>query len=167
MSKSQLGYNDAATALRDGKIDAFCITGDYPSPAVIETFASLPNDAMILPFSDEMAKKISNEYPPLSPAVIPAKVYQGQTQPIHVLGYRSFLLARPEVPDWVPYEILSIILKPEAKDKLIQMAVKWEGLKDKDEAHMGDMARIGLQIHPGAIKFWKERGYKIPTVKAP
>jgi TRAP transporter TAXI family solute receptor len=167
VSKSQLGYNDAGAALRDGKIDAYCVTGDYPGPVIIETFASMPNDAMILPFSDEMAKKISGEYPPLTPTEIPAKVYQGQTQPIPVLGYRSFLMAHPQVPDWVPYEILSIMLKPAAKDKLIQMAVKWEGLKDKDEAHLGDMAAIGLQIHPGAIKFWKERGYKIPTVKSP
>ncbi len=167
VSKTQLSFNEAGAALRDGKIDAYVLTGDYPAPAIIETFASLPNDALILPWSDEMRNKVSSEYPPLTPTEIPAKVYQGQTQPVPTLGYRSFLMARPDVPDWVPYEILSIMLKPEAKEKLIQMAVKWEGLKEKDEAKLDNMAAIGLQIHPGAIKFWKERGYKIPTVKSP
>jgi TRAP transporter TAXI family solute receptor len=167
VSKTQLGFNDAGTALRDGKIDAYCVTGDYPVPVIIETFASLPKDAMILSWSDEMRNKVSSEYPPLTPTEIPGKVYQGQTKPIPTLGYRSFLMARPDVPDWVPYEILSIILKPESKTKLIQMSHKWEGLKDKDEARLDNMAAIGLQIHPGAIKFWKKRGYKIPTVKSP
>jgi TRAP transporter TAXI family solute receptor len=165
VNKSQLGYRDGASALRDGKIDAYFVTGDHPTPVIIETFASMPNDAKILSLEDAMRNKISNEYPPLGPVEIDANIYQNQKKPVPVLGYRSYLLAHKTLPDWVPQEMLSIMLKPEVKDKLIQMAHKWVGLKDKDEAHLSDMVKIGLKIHPGAVKFWKARGYKIPAMK--
>ncbi|MBE0556880.1 MAG: TAXI family TRAP transporter solute-binding subunit [Proteobacteria bacterium] len=159
--KSSLGFADAAGALRDGKIDAYSVAGDPPIPAVIETFAL--GDGMILPLDDAIAKKIMSSYPMLSPVSIAAGDYQGLKAPIPVLGYRVYMIINQKVPDWVPYELLSVMMKPDNLDKLIAISHKWSTLKDKNAPELDGMANIGLKLHPGAEKFWKERGVKIPA----
>jgi len=159
--KSSLGFSDSAAALRDGKIDAYSVAGDPPIPAVIETFAL--GDGMILPLDDAMAKKIVSGYPMLSQVSIAASDYQGLKAPVPVLGYKVYLIINQKVADWVPYEMLSVMMNPDNLTKLIAISHKWAALKEKDTPELEGMEKIGLKLHPGAEKFWKERGVKIPA----
>lgn len=159
--KSSLGFAESAGALRDGKIDAYSISGDPPIPAVIETFAL--GDGVILPLDDEMAKKIVSAHPMLSPDTITPSDYAGLKAPVPVLGYSSYVIVNQKVPDWVTYEILAVMTKPDLLEKIIAISHKWAVLKQKDAPELEGMEKIGLRLHPGAEKFWKEKGLKIPA----
>lgn len=159
--KSSLGFAESASALRDGKIDAYSIAGDPPIPAVIETFAL--GDGVILPLDAEMAKKILSGYPMLSSTTITSSDYSALKAPVPVLGYSSYVIINQKVADWVPYEILGLMMKPDLTEKLIAVSHKWAVLKNKDAPELEGMEKIGLKLHPGAEKFWKEKGLKIPA----
>lgn len=160
--KSSLNFSGSAQALLDGKIDAWCAAGAPPAAAIIEVFSS-KKGAMCLGVDDYIFDKILKEYPPLGRSKLPANTYDDQPKDIPVLGYQAYLLAHKDVPDWVPYHILKIITTPQAEKRLISVSVKWKALKATDMPKMQGMSQIGLKLHPGAEKFWREKGLKIPA----
>jgi TRAP transporter TAXI family solute receptor len=160
VNKTQLGFNDAAAALRDGKIDCYNIAGDPPAPAVIETFSAGP--AMIIPLEENMRLKIAKEHPVLAPTPVEPNTYQGQKEAIPVMGYQCYLLANSKVPDWIVNELLSVMMRPDVMDKIILASHKWGELKEKDIPKVESMVKIGLKFHPAAEKYWKEKGVVIP-----
>jgi TRAP transporter TAXI family solute receptor len=160
VNKTQLGFNDAAAALRDGKIDCYNLAGDPPAPAVIETFSAGPG--MIIPLEENMRLKIAKEHPVLAPTPVEPNTYQGQKEAIPVMGYQCYLLVNSKVPDWIVNELLSVMMRPDVMDKIILASHKWGELKEKDIPKVESMVKIGLKFHPAAEKYWKEKGVVIP-----
>ena len=48
-------------------------------------------------------------------------------------------------------------------DDLEQGNGRYDRLDDDDVPKLGGMSQIGLKLHPGAEKFWKEKGLAIPA----
>lgn len=159
---SSLGFGGSASALRDGKIDAWAAASAPPVPAIIEIFAS-KDDACIVPVDDAMIAKIMAKYPPFINSDVPANTYKGQTKTVNCLGYPAYLLVNKNVPADVVYEVVSLMYSPEGIKRLITISKKWKSLKDKNVPKIQGMANIGLKFHPGAEKFWKEKGIKVPA----
>lgn len=162
VSKSSLNAPGSAQALLDGKIDAWCIAGAPPAPPVIEVF-SAKKGAMCLGVDDYIFDKILKQYKPLGRSKLPANTYGGQPKDVPVLGYQAYLLAHKDLPDWAVYQVLKMITRPEATKRLMTVSVKWKALKAPDMPKLEGMSQIGLKLHPGAEKFWKEKGLKIPA----
>lgn len=158
---SSLGFGGSASALRDGKIDAWAAASAPPVPAIIEVFSS-KDDARIVPVDDAMIEQIMSKYPPFVKSEIPANTYKGQTESVNCLGYPAYLLVNKDVPEDVVYEVVRLMYSPEGIKRLINVSKKWKTLEDKDVPKLKGMQNIGLKMHPGAEKFWKEQGVNIP-----
>lgn len=158
---SSLNFGGSAAAMKDGKIDAAAFASAPPVPAIMDLFST--KKAMILAVDDDMIAKIMKEYPAFVKSSIPPNTYAGQTENANCLGYPAYLLAHKDVPDWAVYDAIKLMTSTEGKAALINVSKKWKTLHDNDVPKLGGMSQIGLKLHPGAEKFWKEKGLQIPA----
>jgi len=85
-------------------------------------------------------------------SVIPAGSYEGQGDPVKTVGCPSIIIARSDAPDDAIYLLTKAIA--EMKDELVLANASFE----KWEPEMMPIG-LGIEIHPGALKYYKERGW--------
>ena len=86
---------------------------------------------------------------------IPAKAYPGQDQPNQVATVQNLIIARADMSDQVAYNIVKTIF--EKRDELI--LVHKEAASFDFKLQTNDASPI--PFHPGAIKYFNEKGIKI------
>ncbi len=147
-----MGYNDAAQAFGNKQLDAFWLFTAFPSGAVI--MAAQTNDIELVNLgADAEASGFFKDYPYFSKLVIPAGTYKGVDYASPSFQDSALWVANADVSADVVYEMLSIIYTDEGLKHMVgqkktfkEMAVK-VGIKG-----------IVTPLHPGAEKFWKEKG---------
>ncbi len=145
-----LGFNDSASALRDGHLDAFIIGGTTPVPALIELEAS--HKMVLIPVDEERRNKFLEEHPYHVPYTIPAEGYTSISEPVETVGYTVIWVANEDVPEWVVDEMLQSMFSDEGRKYLENVQTAFKEMSpgiDRFEA-------IELPLHPGAEKFYKE-----------
>jgi uncharacterized protein len=156
---SYLNHEGAAQALKDGQIDVVVSPGGpYISPAVLEISRSVP--IRIVEPTIEEEKKIEPFLPYLKVNPIPPNSAPGENadKPRRAYFYSTYWIALASMPDEVIYDILSITQEPKNKEVLNKVIKLWEDAGPDFSV----VAKIGIPLHPGAVKFWKEKGIKLP-----
>jgi TRAP transporter TAXI family solute receptor len=156
---SYLNHEGAAQGLKDGQIDVVVSPGGpYVSPAVIEISRSVPI-RIVEPTSEE-EKKIEPLLPYLKVALIPPNKAPGERaeQPRRAYFYSTYWIALASMPDSVIYDILSFTNEPKNKELLSKVINLWED----SGPDFAVVAKIGIPLHPGAVKFWEKKGAKPP-----
>jgi hypothetical protein len=87
--------------------------------------------------------------------VIPAKSYPGQDKVNHVATVWNLLVAHRDMPDQVAYTILKTIF--DKRDELIQVHKEAANFDIKYQSK----AAASIPYHPGAIKYFAEKGVKL------
>ncbi|MCU7853743.1 MAG: TAXI family TRAP transporter solute-binding subunit [Candidatus Thiodiazotropha sp. (ex Monitilora ramsayi)] len=152
IEQNALGYNDAAAAFGNNQLDAFWLFTAFPSGAVI--MAAQSNDIELVNVGKDAEEAgFFEKYPYFSKLSVPAGTYRGVDSDSPSFQDSSLWVANKDVPDDVVYEMLSLIFTEEGlahmraqKKTFKEMAVK-DGVKG-----------IVTPLHPGAEKFWKEKG---------
>ncbi len=148
IQRERLGVAESASALKDGKIDAFFWSGGLPTSQVLDLATS-----MKLKFVDhtDSIKKMSDKYGPFYfPIKIPAGTYKND-QDIVVAGVANLLVAPAKLDPALAQAILKTMFDSQADLATIHAEAK--NLK-LDSAVEGSP----LDFHPGAIDFYKSRG---------
>jgi TRAP-type uncharacterized transport system substrate-binding protein len=66
------------------------------------------------------------------------------------------------VPPDVVYEVTRINFSKRGRDYLPKVHKGWvAGLKVAPA--LGQMAAVGMKIHPGAKRYWEEKGHDVPA----
>ncbi len=152
MSRENLGYRQAADAFKNNQLDAFWVFVGYPNASVIE--AALQTDIRLLDtYKAGEEAGLFNDYPYFNKVTIPANTYSGQTEPVNTFQDAALWVASSKVSEDDVY-------------KLLQTVYSEEGLKYMVEVHKSAKAMsiengtkgIVTEMHPGAVKFWKEKG---------
>jgi TRAP transporter TAXI family solute receptor len=161
--KDSLNWSDGATNVVDHKLDAFGIPNPIGSPAILQASYSAP--IRILSIPDNVIKAFSDLSPGFFKETInPGTVYKGmENTPFSSVVYMSMLVSNKNVPDDVVYEVTRWTYDPKNYDLLTNIAVGWKsGLAQaKSDKFLKLMKAGGLKIHPGAARYWKERGFKV------
>ena len=146
-----MGYNDAAAAFGNNQLDAFWLFTAFPSGAVI--MAAQTNDIELIDLgADAEASGFFKKYPYFGKLSVPAGTYKGVD--VDTPSQDSALwVANKDVSDDVVYDLLSAIFTDEG---LAHMVEQKKTFKAMSVAKGAD--GIVTPIHPGAIKFWKEKG---------
>jgi TRAP transporter TAXI family solute receptor len=155
MRRERLGVAESVNALKDRRIDAFFWVGGLPTAAVTDLGATPGvKIAMIdTAFTVEgMNKKYGGIY---SAGVIPAKTYPGQTRDNPVAVVQNILVANAKLPDQVAYDIVKTFI--ERRDELIAVHREAESITLDNQKD----ANTTIPWHPGALKYFKERGVKM------
>ncbi|MEA3545116.1 MAG: TAXI family TRAP transporter solute-binding subunit [Thermodesulfobacteriota bacterium] len=152
IERNAMGYNDAAAAFGNNQLDAFWLFTAFPSGAVI--MAAQTNDiAMIDLGADAEASGFFAKYPYFGKLAVPAGTYKGVDTATPAFQDSALWVANKDVSDDVVYKLLSAIYTPEG---LAHMVSQKKTFKAMSVAKGAD--GIVTPMHPGAIKFWKEKG---------
>ncbi|MEM7546523.1 MAG: TAXI family TRAP transporter solute-binding subunit [Pseudomonadota bacterium] len=142
--------NAASEALRNGKIDAFFVVAGYPTGSLVELASAA--DIKLVPIDGEGAKALTEKYGFFAISDIPADTYEGiAATPTVAVGAQWFTSAKED--EETIYQITKALWNDEsrvlldvghAKGKTITPATALNG--------------IGVPLHAGAERFYKEAG---------
>ncbi len=151
-----LGYSAAASAFKDGKIDAFWVLVGYPNRSIIE--ASVQVDIRLIDVGAEaVSSKFYDAYAYI-PVEIPAGTYGEGMPACSSFQDATFLCANAEVPADVVYNIMKTLWSSAGMEA---MTAAKKTFKTMTLENAFDGASIPL--HPGAVKFWEENGKTVPA----
>jgi TRAP transporter TAXI family solute receptor len=145
--------SDMASQLADGLIDAFPFCAGIP----IAAYSEIENtkDATFFTFTDAEIAKMKKAMPELSDAVIPKGTYKAQKEDHKTVGVYNFFIAHKDLSDELAYKITKAVL--ESNDFMVK------GHSAAKETVIGNWNRNSfLPFHPGAVKYYAEKGIKIP-----
>ena len=152
-----LGYGPSATSLQDGKIDGMNIPSGPPTSAVTSAYAAIGADKVKhLEFSDADVAKIQAAYPVWTRFVIPAETYPGQKTDIQTIAQPNLLVVTKDTPEETVYLLTKTMYENLPFLNTVHKATKAMSL---DKA----IAGLPMPLHPGAAKYYKEQGIKIPA----
>jgi len=142
-------YQEGAEALKSGQLDATIIGAAEPTTAIQELVAyGFP--LKMISISEEEKNKFLEKYPYYSSKIIPKEVYSTEKE-TGAIVMPNLMIVRRDVDEKVVYEIVQAIF--ENLDKIhaahpAATAITLEGAAQS----------MGVPFHPGAEKYFKERG---------
>ncbi|MEA3362352.1 MAG: TAXI family TRAP transporter solute-binding subunit [Thermodesulfobacteriota bacterium] len=152
IERNAMGYNDAAAAFGNNQLDAFWLFTAFPSGAVI--MAAQTNDIELVDLgADAEASGFYKKYPYFGKLAVPAGTYKGVDTATPAFQDSALWVANKDVADDVVYKLLSAIYTDEG---LAHMVSQKKTFRAMSVAKGAD--GIVTPMHPGAIKFWKEKG---------
>ncbi len=148
---TELKSAETGQAMCDNKIDAFFWLVGHPSAGTEEALASCPSHLV-----DATAPKINEmvaKTPFYAPAEIPAGMYPGQKDAVKTWGVRATLVTSDKVPDDVVYNLVKSVF--DNFDSFKKLHKAFGHLKAESMIKDG----LSAPLHPGAVKYYKERGW--------
>jgi hypothetical protein len=149
VSTQFLSFAESADQFKDRRIDAFMVTGGVPTSAIMDVAAQ--RDIKILPIDDTMISLMTNKYPFLAAAVIPANSYKGVTADVKTVAVNAVLIAHPKLSETVVYNMTKALFENQAE--LAAAHAKGKVLSLQSAA-----TGVSIPFHPGAAKYYKEKG---------
>ncbi len=154
-TQERLDPGKSVDAIKDKKLDAFFWVGGVPTAAVTE-LAATPGLKLKLIDHDEGVAGMIKIYGPLYVRdTIPAKAYPGQDQANRIATVWNVLVARADVSDQVAYDVVKTIFERKADMERVHPESRNFDLKYQTNA-----ASV-IPFHPGAIKYFAEKGVKL------
>jgi len=141
-----LPFNDAASRLMTGTLDAMFVNASYPAESV---HAATRAGAKLLPLHGEAIERLRHSYPFLRLTKIPGGTYPGHAEPIHTVGVDTMLVCRVDLEDALVYQLTRRFF-----DALPALSASQESLRlmDLDQA-----PATPLPLHDGAARYYRER----------
>jgi uncharacterized protein len=147
---SHVGYNIIVDAFKDGRADLLLavVTPKHPSVSEIATFT----DVRFLELDPEVVSGLE----PLgyTAATMPANTFKNQPEPVHTVGFPTVVITNTDLPEPVAYTITKTII--ENKDALVRGHA---GLGAFDPATAWRPEKVGIPLHPGAERAYREKGW--------
>jgi len=152
IERNAMGYNDAAAAFGNNQLDAFWLFTAFPSGAVIMA-AQTNNIDLVDLGSDATASGFYEKYPYFSKLKVPAGTYKGVDHDTPSFQDSTLWVANSKTPADVVYKLLSIIYTDEGLKHMVEQKKTFKHMSLETGA-----TNIVTPFHPGAEKFWKEKG---------
>ncbi len=155
MRRERLGVAESVNALKDRKIDAFFWVGGLPTAAVTDLGAT-PGVKIKLIDHDDLVAKMNEKYHNLyAVATIKAGVYPGQEKDNKVAAVWNILVTDDKMSDKDAYDIVKLIVDKKADLVAVH--------KEANSFTVDNQIKGNSPVpwHPGAVKFFTERGAKM------
>jgi TRAP transporter TAXI family solute receptor len=140
----------ATDALRNGKVDAIFVVAGYPTGAIVELASAV--DIKLVPIDGAGAKALTSKYGFFSESPIPSGTYEGVNAVNTVAVGAQWFTSAKEDTDLI-YKITKALWNKESR-KLMDVGHAKGKTITPDTALSG----VGVPLHPGAEKFYKEAG---------
>ncbi len=152
IERNAMGYNDAAAAFGNKQLDAFWLFTAFPSGAVI--MAAQTNDIALVDLNADAEKSgFYKKYPYFAKLSVPAGTYRGVDYEAPAFQDSALWVANAKVPADVVYKLLSVIYTDEGLKHMVGQKKTFKEMAIKTGAN-----GVVTPFHPGAEKFWKEKG---------
>ncbi len=154
---SNLGYNKAAQAIKDGHIDAMWILAGYPTSALIN-LSSTHDIIMLDVYKPGVKAGLTKKHPFYQPLKIPAKTYKGVDKEVDSFFDSALWVVGAHVSEETVYKAMKAVFTDDGLKYLINVKKTAKQMSVK-----GGLTGIVTPLHKGAAKFWKEMGLTIPA----
>lgn len=148
---AELKSAETGQALCDNKIDAYFWLVGHPSALTQETLASCPSHLVNAraPALDRLVEE--RRY--YSFAVIPGGMYPSHPDDIPTWGVRATFVTSAKIPEDVVYTVVKAVF--DNFDSFKKLHPAFAHLKEEEMIS----ASLSAPLHPGAIRYYKERGW--------
>ena len=144
-----LDFAATASRFKDNQIDAGFVVAGYPTAAIMDLTTT--KDVDLLSFDAAFLKKLHKAYPFFVASKIPAKTYRGIDKDVMTPAVMAILITNDSVPEEDIYNFLTAMFK-----NLDDVAAVHA--KGKEITLKGALDGLTAPLHPGAVKFYKEKG---------
>jgi TRAP transporter TAXI family solute receptor len=148
---AELKADEQGTALCDNKIDGFYYGVGHPSAAIQDPTTAC--GAKLISLTGPAVDALIKAHPYYAKATIPAGMYANNPNPTETYGVLATVVSSAKVADTTVYAMVKAVFDNFDEFKKLHPAF----------AHLDPKAMIknGLSapLHPGAIKYYKEKGW--------
>lgn len=145
----QASYTDAVSLIKDGHAQVMTLGTTAPASAVMDLASA--RDVHLVPVDDKTMAALKKLNPGYNRLIIKAGTYPKQTNDVPVIGYSTHLIASCDLPEDDVYKMVKTMAAH--VDTMAAVVKPITGLTPKDMA-----LDIGIPLHKGAAKFYKEVG---------
>lgn len=146
-----LSFAEAAANLKDGHIDAAFITAGTPTAAVQEIASTHP--LVIVPVAGDEVGTLKEKYPFYTSVTIPGGTYAGVDEDVNTVAVLAMLCVSADLEEALVYNLTKALF--ENLDKLGNAHAR-----GKDVKLAKALDGMPLPVHPGAQKYYTEKGVK-------
>jgi len=148
---SELKSAEQASALCDNKVDAIVFTVGHPNGSIQEATTSC--DAVIVDVSGPEVDKLVGDNPYYAKATIPGGMYKGTDEDANTFGVRATFVSSADVDEDTVYQVVKAVFENFDRFKVLHPA--FANLKAEEMVKDG----LSAPLHPGAEKYYKEKGW--------
>lgn len=156
MSTDFLDFNSTTRRFKEGQLDVGFVVAGYPTSSITDLAAT--HDIDLVNFNDDFMAVLLAEHPFFVKGVIPAGTYQGIDRSVQTPAVLAMLVCDAALPQDVVYRFTRAL---------------WENVSDLQKVHEKAkyitldtaMDGISVPVHPGAAKFYAEKGMTVPAFK--
>ncbi|MBN1102541.1 MAG: TAXI family TRAP transporter solute-binding subunit, partial [Deltaproteobacteria bacterium] len=155
-TREKLGAKESVAALKDGKIQAFFWSGAVPTSSIIDLSSTPGLKMLLLPVVGEDAKRIMKTNPGVFHSTAFTKgSYTGLESDVPTIAITAVLTTMDTFPQDKLYLTLKAIFDSQA-----ELSAVWKGAtKLTPKKAVQQVTPDSLKyLHPGAKKFYKEKG---------
>jgi len=146
---SHVSYTDAVSLMKDNNAQAFTLGTTVPASAIMDLASA--RDIKLVAIPDDKFAEMRKLNPGYTKLIIPAGSYPKQDADVQTIGYATHVIARCDLDADVVYKVLKGMVDNQADLAAIAKAVGQTSPKMMAED-------IGVPMHAGAMKFYKEKG---------
>jgi len=155
ITRERLGVAESVNAIKDRKIDAFFWVGGLPTAAVTD-LANTPGIKLKLIDHADLVPAMNQKWGNLYlQDVIPKSTYRGMDADNPQATVMNILVAHEKMDDKTAYDIVKAIF--DYRNDLIAVHKEAENFKLENQK----AAATPIPFHPGALKYYAERGIKV------
>lgn len=144
-----LSFSESADQFKDKHIDAFIVTAGIPNSAIMDIASQ--HSIKIINLPEDALTKLTQKYTFLAPVTIPANTYKGQAQAVKTVAVMATLIVNNQVKEADVYNMTKALF-----EKQPDLAVAHA--KGKELSLQTATKGMSIPLHPGAAKYFKEKG---------
>jgi uncharacterized protein len=141
----------AGDKLRDGALDAYFFVGGYPAGAITE-LASSGGGLELIPIDGKEADEIRKQYGFFAVDTIPANTYKGIGE-VKTLAMGAQWVTSAKVDNTLVYNVTKAMWSDKTRAALDAGHAKGKAIRPATA-----LTGLGIPLHPGAEKFYREAG---------
>ena len=141
-------WDQSMTMMADGNLDAVVCQTAIPNPAIRQVEA-LGKSVRLISLPEEVISKVTGNHPYFSRFVVPARVYEMDSDTVTLNGTNMVIIDR-DLPEDVVYQITATLM-----EHIDQIQASHPAAKNFSLERAPEMA---IPLHPGAERYYKEKG---------
>lgn len=148
---AELKSAEQSAALCDNNIDVIVFTVGHPSGTIKE--ATTACDSRIVSVTGPKIDELVNENPYYAKATIPGVMYRGTDKDVTTFGVLGTFVSSTDVSEETVYQVVKAVF--DNFDRFKRLHPAFEILEPKKMISDG----LSAPLHPGAVKYYKEKGW--------
>ena len=152
--RKNLRPSQAAAEMKAGTVDALILAGGYPVPAIQELAAATP--VRLVPVVGDVAAKLGKEFSLYTSTTIPAGIYRNVDTDTASVGFYALWVVDADIDADLVHDITREVWSEGAAKLFAGIGPIGKQIKLANA-----LKGVSLPLHPGAARFYREKGLAI------